>query len=864
MPKLESVAHVVGAPDLLMSAITDLQLVTLGSGAAARTLLYATSRYDGRLTAWSIAGDGLGQLASVAHGRADSAGAVADIAVLDLASGPAILTGGGSSGGLVLRGLDIGGGFGPARGLGLLSAAGGDMVDAETVRIGNGQNAVYAGVSGGGGLIRTLFDDQGRLLAQAVVADNPALHLDRVTALAQASVGGQSYLYAASTADPGGSGDPGISGFAVLADGGVQSVVNLGIADNLWIAAPTALEALSFGGQSFLVVAAAGSSSLSVMRIAAGGGLVVTDHMIDDLGTRFAGVSAMEVLAVDGRGYVVAAGSDDGISVFELLPEGRLLLRATLEDSAASGLSDISSLALRAAGAGIDIFAASSDEPGLTRLHFDPGAPGLLLTAAAAGGTLDGGSGGDRLCGGDGADILRGGAGEDVICDGAGSDLMSGGTGADVFVLARDGVLDTITDFQPGTDRLDLSAWPLLRHAGQLILTPRSDGLRVAYGDEVLILQSMDGKPIDPARFTDAWLVPGSHVALSYEPAPPDPVLPPPPPPVLPPPPPPPVLPPPPTPLPPTPVFGTERADVMIGGDGRDDLRGQGGADRIEGRGGDDDIRGDAGDDRISGQDGNDSLWGGDGNDRIWGGAGNDRLWGEAGNDQLWGGNNDDQLWGGDGNDTLLGGNGRDELHGGDGADRLSGQVGDDRIWGDAGDDLIWGGPGNDLIWGGDGNDTIRGGPGRDDLHGDAGDDLLLGGGGIDRLWGDAGNDTIRGGGGNDLLYGGGGNDRLEGGPGNDRLEGGAGNDILTGGFGRDTFVFTEGRDVITDFRAGQQDRLVLDDALWSGVLDAAGVIDRFARLDGGDLVFDFGGNDMLRLEGFTDTGRLAGLLDLA
>lgn len=58
-----------------------------------------------------------------------------------------------------------------------------------------------------------------------------------------------------------------------------------------------------------------------------------------------------------------------------------------------------------------------------------------------------------------GRDTLVGTAGDDRITGGIGSDVLTGGAGADTFVYTstRD-ALDRITDFVPGTDRLDLQA----------------------------------------------------------------------------------------------------------------------------------------------------------------------------------------------------------------------------------------------------------------------------------------------------------------------------------------------------------------------------------------------------------------------
>ena len=70
--------------------------------------------------------------------------------------------------------------------------------------------------------------------------------------------------------------------------------------------------------------------------------------------------------------------------------------------------------------------------------------------------TLDGGNGNDQLFGGASNDMLYGGAGNDLLRGGAGNDVLTGGVGADSFVfeMASQNGLDTITDFEVGSDRL--------------------------------------------------------------------------------------------------------------------------------------------------------------------------------------------------------------------------------------------------------------------------------------------------------------------------------------------------------------------------------------------------------------------------
>jgi Ca2+-binding RTX toxin-like protein len=91
-------------------------------------------------------------------------------------------------------------------------------------------------------------------------------------------------------------------------------------------------------------------------------------------------------------------------------------------------------------------------------------------------------------------------------------------------------------------------------------------------------------------------------------------------------------------------------------------------------------IEGTNGDDVIIGGDGDDNIAAGPGDDVVCGGPGDDSLDGDDGDDAIIGGTGDDGPSGGAGNDTLVGGSGDDDPEGGPGHDFIVGGEGDDWI----------------------------------------------------------------------------------------------------------------------------------------------------------------------------------------
>ncbi|MEO1328701.1 MAG: calcium-binding protein [Pseudomonadota bacterium] len=86
---------------------------------------------------------------------------------------------------------------------------------------------------------------------------------------------------------------------------------------------------------------------------------------------------------------------------------------------------------------------------------------GDLLRGRAGDDTLSGANGQDEIFGGSGDDSLIGGSGSDTLSGGRGDDTLTGNSGGDTFLFMRADGNDLITDFQNGSDVIDLTAFGL-------------------------------------------------------------------------------------------------------------------------------------------------------------------------------------------------------------------------------------------------------------------------------------------------------------------------------------------------------------------------------------------------------------------
>jgi len=423
---------------------------------------------------------------------------------------------------------------------------------------------------------------------------------------------------------------------------------------------------------------------------------------------------------------------------------------------------------------------------------------GNVLQGLGGNDVLNGGSGADWLSGGNGADTLFGGDGNDVLDGGGteqppgfGQDVMTGGAGKDIFVIGPRGY-QTIVDFTPGEDRLDVSRFAITR-LDELNNSVSQDG-----ADTVLQLQGSQGSltlKLSGVEANDLF------DARNF-------------------------------------TFGIGRS--ITGTSGDNSLSGGEGNDTISGLAGNDTLNGFAGDDRLIGGTGNDALIVDSPQDVVVEetGGGVDAIWSYLTQVDLADyANVENVVLLTSAGASIRGTNGANSLNGAGGADQIDGRGGNDTLTGGGGADIfVVRGTGTTIITdfalGSDRIDlsqagfssfaslqpflSARGGNAvigglvdgvttSYELRGvalpnlSAADFIFATGSATPTGWTSAGGDTIGATAGNDSLTGGAGADTIDGLAGDDTINGGTGNDRMIGGRGNDVYVVDATGDVVVE-----------------------------------------------------------------
>ena len=338
------------------------------------------------------------------------------------------------------------------------------------------------------GLTLHRLSDTGVLSQTITLEDTEKTYLASVSDTATIARGADQLLLAISALENG------ISSYLIAADGTAQWIDSFGAQNGLAVNGLAMLQTVQIGGIDFALLAGSNSSSITVLRVNPLGVFFETDHVIDTRDTRFANVAAFDSFVAQGRFFVVAAGTDAGLTLFEMLGDGTLSHVQTFVLEGGVGLSAVTAIKTEMLGSNVGVFLIDAGADQIFRFDLNLGALGGRIMASA--GQAMGTAADERLIGSDIADVLNGGAGDDFLHDGAGADTLTGGAGADVFVFARDGAVDVITDFEAGLDRIDVSAWGRIYAASALNITATDTGADVVYGDERIIITSVAGTPL--------------------------------------------------------------------------------------------------------------------------------------------------------------------------------------------------------------------------------------------------------------------------------------------------------------------------------------------------------------------------------
>lgn len=460
--------HTVGITALEVAWISGTPHLLSGSGA------------DGGLVSYVIGPAGLTYVDHDSAGPNSGTEGLSDLDVMDVGGQPFLVPSGRSDDNTALHALDDSGRF-----------DGFFTPDDHTVLLSNVQVSTTVTILDTAFVINSQWGQPGfNVFAQGdhmtlnlatTVADTAESHTGDITDMETLSIDDRVFVFSVSGADAG------ITSHWIGHTGAMRPMGALGPDNGLWVSAPTALATAEPGGQPLVVVGAAGSHSLSVLGVGPFGNLEILHHYTDTRDTRFGDVEAVETVEIGNRAFVVAGGGDDGISVFELAPDGRLFHLDTVADQLDTTLMNVSDIAATVLDGTVHILVSGSDT-GVTQFTLDLGDLPDSLSGSAAGESLSGTAGDDLIAGRGGDDRLSGGGGNDRLIDGTGKDTLTGGAGADVFVFVADGQTDRITDFEDGLDLIDLGDLPMLYDFDQLALTQQGDAVRVTFGDEVLMI----------------------------------------------------------------------------------------------------------------------------------------------------------------------------------------------------------------------------------------------------------------------------------------------------------------------------------------------------------------------------------------
>lgn len=330
----------------------------------------------------------------------------------------------------------------------------------------------------------------------STLADTDKSNAIGISDLQTVRIGNSSYIVSISATENG------MSSYLVNPDGSLQFIDSINSKSGLWLAGLSAMLQIEHDGQTYLISTASHSGTLAAVRLNPFGVFFITDMVNDSRDTRFSGASALDSFAVGDRDFIVVGGNDGGLSLFELMPEGRLFHHQNMIQTADWNIGPIQELRSVVLGDEVQIIVSGTGRAGLVQLVLPLDNLGDHRMGTSGADQITGGAGDDVLFGLENNDQLFGGAGDDILFAGTGSDRLTGGSGADVFVFTADGQPDQITDFEFGIDRLHLGDWGRIYDISSLQINARSSGATIRWQNEVIEITTASSNAIQIADWS--------------------------------------------------------------------------------------------------------------------------------------------------------------------------------------------------------------------------------------------------------------------------------------------------------------------------------------------------------------------------
>ncbi|WP_069299349.1 beta-propeller fold lactonase family protein [Neptunicoccus sediminis] len=465
-------ATVTDTKKLLLQGVSDIKLVALDHGWS----VVAASTADSALTSFDFSGGQIGEVVD-SQKFTDSSGTrtVWDMTFATVNGVVGLIPATRYEDQAVIYNVTGGGDFAPATGAGALAGFG--LTLAVTTA---GGDYVF---SGGDGITSYRLGDGFAMDQSGYFKDTAKRFLGDVSALAHLSVAGTDYLFAASAFDAG------LSSFRIKSNGTLQFIEDVAPADGSGFSKPQALAAVTVGDAEYLVMASAGTSSLTVFSVSNDGTLREVEHLLDTLDTRFQNASHIESFEYDSRSFLVVAGSDDGISVLELSASGTLNHMGSLADTYETTLDNVSGLAVEVIDGEVVLLVSSDTDHGFTQITIDMSALEEAMRGSAGADRIKGTREADYIDGLAGDDFIEGHSGADVIIDGTGHDVLMGGGGADVFRFVEDNTPDELADLRPNNDLIDLSNYAGVNRFSDIDVMDWCDGVMIVVNGDIILVR---------------------------------------------------------------------------------------------------------------------------------------------------------------------------------------------------------------------------------------------------------------------------------------------------------------------------------------------------------------------------------------